>query len=557
MTVSTFSTIKSKLPLNANKAVGVQDIHDVVDTAQNVINGISAPTIITGSVNLATWPGVTTGALADNAARIANGTAIQEALDNAHTNKKYVEAPGGAYHYNASRVSSFTSGSAYNINVGLQVRHEVAGLHGQFSYSGGTVFVQWAGDHPALTFGDADGRVSAVGTEYKGFMAGHGAGVTMGTNSRGLLIGAMFQCQFDQIRYDKFCGGGNTKPYIGWDHVQTPGAWFFSNRVGTLFVDAGQQNIFRMKVNSTGNTFDNVYIGRDEGGGPPLVNGSVFDVEDGQQGTFRQLNIEWTDSSNLLSVVNTRGLLIDSLHIEGCDMMGANPSVFYNEISTVNLRSVQLFDVAFESAKLTGTPSIFSSWGSGQTHVENLDARFHVNPATTYGYANTRFRVHNPATDAGQKPNVKIKHLYVQGHTAGLDLDTTLPGGTFGEVYQLSDYDWDRSRSRTQNASLLVASNASIIMYGAHQHSQAVFNTAITADRKAILSNKLAPSGFGSTINCAVGDTREVSRLKECTGSFNVYVMDSADTTVLATLSVSASDQTIRLIFNGTTWVLA
>ena len=525
----------------------------------------AAPAIIHGTIDLSKYPGVVLGAVS-GAQRTTNGTAMQAAFDEAATNEKYVEAPDGRYEYTASRVQTGVprkasdGGGTTTVNVGLQVPPECPGLHGNFKYIS-TVFVQHATDHPALTLGSGNGEVKATGTEYRGITTTFGSGLTLGVNSRGFLIGAQFQSKFDQLRYDKFEGGGNVKPYIGWDHVNHQGSWFFSCQVGTLFIDAGQQHVFRVKVNGTGNTFDNLYIGRDEGvpgtPAPPTVNGAIFVCEDGHQGTFRQLNLEWQNSSNLMRFVNTRGVVIDSLHIEGCNLIGANPSAIYNEISSINLRSVQLFDMGIDSGKgMTGTANLFQSWGDCQTRVETLDGRWHVNAATPYGYANMPFRLYQPAGDADQKPIFHLDNMYLQNYESTFDIDSTLPAATFGDMSEFGSYRWNRSRSRTEDGTFwAISGTGNVTVYGAHRHSRVRIWEVLTANRNVILSDRLAPSGFGSTVPVEIGDTREILRESGATGGFSVLVRNPANTTTVATLASAGA--TVLLTWNGTAWVAA
>jgi hypothetical protein len=255
--------------------------------------------------------------------------------------------------------------------------------------------------------------------------------------------------------------------------------------------------------------------------------------------------------------VNTRGVVIDSLHVEGCNLIGANPSFLYNEISSINLRSVQLFDMGIDSGKgMTGTANLFQSWGDCQTRVETLDGRWHVNSATPYGYANMPFRLYQPAGDADQKPIFHLDHMYLQNYESTFDIDSTLPAATYGDMSEFGSYRWHRDRSRTEDGTTWAPSGSgNITLYGAHRHSRIRLWEAMTANRNVILSDKIAATGFGSTIPVEVGDTREITRDTSATGAFSVLVRNPANSATLATLATAGTS--VRLVWSGTAWVLA
>lgn len=546
MAVQTIAALKANMPIGTAGGTSVQDIHDIVDTFED---RAPAPSIIHGTVYLGNAPGVTTGSLPDSAARIANGTAIQAALDNAHTNNKWVELPPAKLHYEATKVVNST-------NVGLQVQAGVLGIHGLYG-PGGSYLVQHAADYPAITLGTPEPGQSNIlyCREFSGFTVSHGIQGT--ANSRGVLLGSAANCKFDQIEVNRFgSGGGPFHPLVGWDHFAN--SVFFSNRIGGLFVGAGQRHLLRIASGGTGSTWDNVYLGGGSLGNLLTLTDQAMIIQNGGvQNVFNQLNIEWVTTYCMLHLFDTFALSFDSVHFEGCKPNNFNPSFIKSTGSQAHIRSLYYYSNDLKSGGYSGTASLIASDYDAALKVDVMACRF--DSSGTGNIANARFRTYLPGgagnTD-GTRPILNISTARWDNHTAGMDLDSTLAGGTYGEIIRVGEYRFDKGRSRTVNAEIKAATGqGNVTAYGCHEHAKILIDSAITADRKVILHTKLAPSGFGSTVNRPVGDTVMVARSGNATGAFNILLRDQADTTTIATLS--AVNTETRVIFDGTNFVTA
>jgi hypothetical protein len=284
------------------------------------------PAILRGSYDISRAPGLTLGAV-DTKTRGDNGTALISAR-NANTGRWLEDGSGGRLEYICAEVES-------GRNVGFMIPREIRGLIGQGMYQGGnpiacprSLWVNYAVNHPVLTFGSTVPGVDSFGSRLEGFSFGHGVAQQVtrnGTTANGTAVitglastadlvvgyqvtgaGIGFRAQIQSIdsasqvtltanssaaatvsltfRFNQADGvlfgnqfgatidmievtqfaDGTNPAFCAMRFGKDGTSGFFSNRVGTLFARAAQMHLLRFDSVNTGISMANVYCG---GGG--------------------------------------------------------------------------------------------------------------------------------------------------------------------------------------------------------------------------------------------------------------------------------------------------
>ncbi|MFC5067816.1 hypothetical protein [Flaviflagellibacter deserti] len=508
------------------------------------------PAIIRGSVDIETCPGLTLGTGLSQAARQANYTILQGALDSAHANGRFVELYNGTIEIEGGRVEA---GS----NLGLQFKSDIRGVYGAGeSYS---FIAQFEADHPAVTLGET-GNVKVYGGQYRDFGVYHGVSGT--ANSRGILLGAHFKSRFQNLSIQHLDG---FHPSIGISHMA--GCDFFSNVMETISACSGQVNLYSMTVNGTGSIWNNFYAGG--GALPPtessntnlvVLSGTAVNINGTFQGVFNQLNIEWCVGAAFLLVQNSPGIVFNSVHFERNKPTGANPSFVrvFTGISTPVFSGVQFFNNNIKVAYATNSCALFSVGGGSQATVNGLEIR-QDSISTNYGGVDRSVVLakFDGDTAVGNYESFKATKISVgsQNRAAGFDLDASLPSATYGVIGNCAEYTYRRGRSKTRGAVIhAVSGNTTQNVWGCHESPTVVVAGAITADKKILIKDRQAPSGFGSGAPTPAGSAITTHRTSAATGAFNVLIRDSGD---LSTIETLASANTESLVVTNATTIVA
>lgn len=527
------------------------DTFPIIDSAaSNGLKKITLPNLRT-AVLLATPPrirrtvkllnGVTTGVV-DGTTRTANATAMQATLDAAASAGDVVDAGDARVEYDATRVVS-------SVNYGLQVPPGVPVFCG---YGLDTRLVQYAAAHPCLTLGDTN---ISFENEYMDFATHRGTTGTAG--SRSLLIGDHFKSRFKNIDNSKNDAAGLIRhPEIGIAGI--PGVTIFSCVFETITAGGGQANFIYLSVDGTGNVFTNVYCG----GGSSSEITTISDrpvrlANMTQGGVWQQLNIEWCRWNNAMLIENCTNTIIDEIHIEGCHVSGANPVGIRSFSNTqTELRGVQFYGNEIVSADHTGTQfTLFSCGGSASMNVQGLEVR---NAGGSWGQIETNaylFRADSATENSQFSLSNGRMPLTNVGNSSEIimEWDPSLPAATYGRVVTIDKYDYRPERSKTLNAKINTPANADFTTYGAQGDLMIRCTVPITADRKIILSDKMAHTTPGSNVPRVPGDRVRVRRESNATGAFNILVRDQTDANTLATLSSVSTEEIFY--WTGTTWV--
>ncbi|GJE14013.1 hypothetical protein [Methylobacterium longum] len=523
--------------------------------------GILLPAFIAGEIDLTSYSGVRRGVLS-TAARTANGVALQAALDDADTNGKCLRVPAGRFEYIATGVQN-------GRNAGLQVKKGVRCLIGAGSISGGTMFVNYATNHPALTLGDI-GLSSAgytYGGRYGGFAVGHGVSQTGQASADGLLVGNYYNSYFDDILVTPF-GDGFNHANVGLEVGTSLSNFFFQNVIGAVTVKSGSVNGLKWNANGTGNSWRSLYVGAGTAGAATYGSRQAFssypvwfNTPGAEIGSFDQLNIEWSITGANLALLrnDSLGLKVQYMHLEGDQLSGFNAGVLHGVIGRTKIDMLRMLDVYIASAGgATGTPRILSSYGDSRFTIDQLYVTWAGAGANAEAVASIPFVLYaDDATIVGRKPFVNVGSFDINGNTGAFSLDANTAGtapGTNGAISGFESYRFNKARSQTEGASIEMA-NANLTVYGQHRRAKVRVTTALTAARSLTLAGTVASAAPGLASSRAAGDIVEVHRIGA--GAFDLTVLAHDGTTVLYTFSGSASAGTAKSFeWSGSAWTV-
>jgi len=510
-----------------------------------------------GTVRLDRAVGVMTGPLPDDTARAVNGAALQAAFDEAHSSGRYVEDAGNRYEYRATA-------SQGGRNTGLHLRKDARGLIGGGSGTrSGTHFVQHAANHPALTIGDVGpgGNDHSQGARYEGFATGFGAPQTGRTSADGLLLGRICYSSFDDILAGYRYLSGDHQPHVGLRIGASDAQFFFSNTIGRMEVQGGQQHILRQDANGTGCAWGSLYLGGGGFGRRHLLSAEAFhaNMSGAEFGHVAQLNIEWCQARGLLRSEAVT-MTVGHLHLEGNQLVGPAPTMIHAVAGGIDVRTLRALDnmisarpIDRASVAAGGAARVLYAYGDARITIGQASLRWGGPRYHAEAVADAALRLYDEdASRAGRWPHVEVGPLDLSGHAGAFHLDANLPGAppaAAGAIASLGAYRYGRALSTTEGASISMA-DASLTAYGAHRNARITAATPLTAPRTLTLSDRLAASGAGAAVPRAPGDVVHLHRAAG--GAFDLAVVGH-DAARLG--SARAAGTELAFVWTGSAWV--
>lgn len=506
---------------------------------------VSAPAIIRGTVSLGS-SGVISGKGLTSDARIANGAAIQAAINRAISNNKFFEAPPGDYEI--------------DLAGGLVVDAEGFVWIGSIN----TKLTQFASNTPVITLGNAvsTGNGSKAMSIF-GLTALYGVDQTGNTNANAIVMGSSWQCRYEQIRgADRI---GYFKPYrsIYFKSIGTD-QWFFSNAMRDCGFGHAQQEIWRHSLMSTGCVYQNIYIG---GGNPNITaypTTSTIGVVSfntggirGADSVFEQFNIEWVSGNHILYLYNARQYVFDSLHIEGCALAGDHPSFLYLDYSEVQGAGWTFENCRIPTGLTGGTPEIFGGYGPSKVTVDGLRLGWLTLAGADTNVASAYNMMNFGGERVGYSSRVTLRNMYIEGGgTYGGN--TLIPSGDApyptsaagGERTAGGNYIYDGNEQYFENPGYVIDNDFTV--YGSIRNPSIRYPASCAANRTLILSDKLGSSGWQATAKVRSGAMVHLYR-QNGTAANTVTVKNlTSGGTTLATSSTA--DVHYRFQFDGTNW---
>lgn len=526
----------------------------VVDDYLNMAaKTLSAPAIIRGFADLSTFAGVSKGALANDTLRTANGVALQAALDWCAANGKYAELPDGVYDYLASATQNGN-------NAGLHVKKDVPGL---IMAGEKTTLVQRAVNHPILTIGDigANNNDSTRSGIYRAGKLTYGASQAGQAQASGLLLGRVWDSEFSgNWQVDKNIGYGDFAPYIGFRFGVANGQqFFFQNVVDRLTCTAAQAHLLRFYSGSTGNVFDSGYFGGGTFGSRGVCSGEAisFRAPGSAPGVFKLLNIEWTSAATMMFLDSCSGLLIDYMHVEGCQLTGGDPAVILASASRLQIGQLDLIDVWIAGPAATGFAFILKTDYQARVDINNLYPFWNNSGYNPEAVQTLTTQVHKPlnAATPGSQNAVRIRNMDKIGGTGTFHIDNLIQGAAFGAagyIGSFAEYKSNKTMSTTEGANIVMG-NANMTVYGQHREAKVTASVNLSAARTLTLSDKLRPSGAGAASVRRSGDLVEVHRTGA--GAFDLVVADHAAATLYTFVGAASAGTSKTFEWTGSAWV--
>lgn len=500
--------------------------------------------VLPGTFDITKAAGVVVGRGQSSGGRIANGAAIQAALNYCGAHNLMAIHSGGVLEYTATGVDGSSN------KVGLQVPATALGLIGNSPAT--SVFVQFATNYPALTIGDVSGSTETGGGYFVNFSVGFGTDQTSQTNGFGMQWGAQQQSYFNNVSVNPFAAGGSrVEAYIGL--YLPPSVNIFACVIPSIAIGTGVAGMIYHACGTTGNVWGEIYLG---GGGPTdlrVLTAPALNVQNATNfGTIDLLNIEWCQTSNggtLVELGNCRGFNASQIRFEGDKLVGFSPLFFYLIEATVVIGAFNIYDCTMAAADMSGNPNIiYAPFGSTVTIKSGTWLWNQVGGGVGVNTCEWNLFVANEPTG---RTVADIQDITVAGYTGTFDVDPTLTAAIIGGVVLgFGKYKYNIGQS-TLDEAIVVVPSATITIYGALSNAQVQVNTPLTGGISVIWADVKAASGFGSSLPTNSPDTLTVARGAGSTGAFNILVRNGANTTTASTLATAGT--TAHVARNGVT----
>lgn len=492
---------------------------------------VSAPAIIRGTVSLGS-SGVISGTGLTSDARIANGAAIQAAINSAAGSKKFFEAPPGDYEF--------------DLGGGLTI--DSSG----FNWIGArdTNLIQFRSNTPVITIGkqvsNSDGWVRM---NIDGFSAAYGVDQTGNTSANAIVMASSWMSSFRNIS-SGYKSGFSTKPYRSiYFNGSGSGKFWFSNSLSDSIFGHAQQEIWRHSLMSTGCSYNNIYIG----GGAPTI--TAYPTQPvifsngggrGQGSVFNQLNIEWVSGTYILFLDNVKQYTFNSLHLEGCQLTGSFPAFIYLNSAEVSGQGWDLENCKMLSPSASGTPAIFNCNSASKAIINSMRLGW-LDTSLNDNNVNMNYRIPWSESSSTVGARLYIRNLYVEGggsygtNPLIASGDAPFPSG--------SNYVYNGTEQYFEDPYYLPAGD--FVVYGCYRNPYIRYSAALGADRNLTLSDRRGSAGWQNLSKVQTGATALVYR---ATGTADhTLTIKNYDGTTLATNTTS--DTRYRFVFDGTNWV--
>lgn len=456
--------------------------------------------------------------------KIDNGTLLNNALALAAANGWWVESSPGNVQVDAQKLDGAQK-------VGIQIVGGVSGVDLR-----GLNIYQYAVNHPILTIGHPSTRIYSLNAKLGS--TAFGVDQVGNTAAVGVQLGALANCDLD-INVGGYGLDGYHDPYYG---VKSIAGTIWSNRY-RMSVNGGQANLVYIDADGTGCHWENCYFGGHRSG-LPFTSGGLY-IKTQEQNVFNQCNIEWI-IGQALTLDNAKGQVFNSLHLEGIKMTaGANPAFIRMISSEAIFNGLELFEPNVQAATgFTGTAALFNQYAINHVTIDGFHYRQQtVSNDVDWALFNHRTDDTSSLNSGGFMSTFEVRNIRTDG-SHRMVLDPTLPKTLMGSKYigQAGRYTFNYGIGRSEQMVWDMAASGTETAYMCHRDQIIQLNLAIAADKTLVLSNKLAASGIGSTVQAPAGTVVVVRRGPGSTGAFNLKVMQSDGVTLIENIAANASN---------------
>lgn len=502
------------------------------------------PATLRGCVNVNQWPGLTVGAGQVLATRQANATAFQAASDNAASLGKFFEFSPGTVEIDNTAGITWSDVTKYNPFTSR--------------WSKQSKLIQFHSNAPVLTIGDvsATGANQMQGLDIDNLYLDYGASQSGQTSATILTLGRIWGSRFRGLQI----GTSSFNPYNGIRIATadtTNGQFFFSNTVADVIVQGAQNRLFSFESSGTGNSFSNVYMNNANGAAagaitlPFYYGGPIGNSEN----VFSGCNLEWC-SANQIMQFNQGNALFDCFHLEANTLTGANPYVMYLQGgSQVQMNRPTIQNTGVNTANFTGTARFAGLYSEERLTIVSPWFVQSSPPVTQNATMVIGFQ------DTGNTPNAPraiftMTDARFEGMDGFVDLDSTLPHATYGNVRHISGWQLPKIFARAKSSVVTNPATGFVLAGALGSEVMVKYDSPIAANLVLVLGGKMMNgTDKGNTLARPSGDQVFVLRDSGATGAFTITVKDSTSGgTTIGTFASGSQGTTQTFGYSGTAW---
>lgn len=487
-----------------------------------------------GDIELASYPGVITGAGLTAMQRIANDAAIQSAIDWCTANRRrLVNRRGGTFEVLSNRKD------ANGRNVGIYFKAGSLGFLGIGASVNGTRLIQFGANQPVVTMGPTDGGNPLEGAEFIGFNCNYGVSQAGQTQAIAFQQGKTWRCKFEFLATDSYA----FHPYDAWrDYSSENNQFNFQNRYDEITLRTFQRDGFSVTLGGTGNKLGTFYIGGGGVGSRLAPSGIPFNYSSAMSkciGKASRINFEWITADTLVFIANATGEL-PAMYSEGCKAgTGWEPCIVKIVSAKIDL-SIDVTDWWVPDTTL-GTAKVFhvdNTYSPTQLHVRRCNMVWQGGNQPEFKMLKDIVLVGGVNQNA-YLPQITVENYTAQGNEKNIDLEANLPAATYGAVRSCRRMVFKPLRSVTEGAEIVLPSTGTSNLWGCHEDAQYVLQGDLAAAKKLIWKDTRTHAGYGSTAKRKEGDLCSVWR--QGAGAGIVTIRNPADTADLTTLAAAGT----------------
>ena len=441
------------------------------------------------AIDLAGLAGVTLGAGASSAARVANAQAVQAAFDLADANGLEVACPNEVV-------------IEFDAAAGLVVPASAKGFRARLN--GRCQFRQFHSNAPVLTIGDPRAETLKYSVDWQGGELNYGVDQGGQADASCLVLGALAGSVISGLNVcDRNEPNGKPlhPPYrnliVGTPEPSRGGEGFFQNRLSDLTLGGAQFSLLEVRISGTGVQWENIYAhnGSDFHTAQPLLSHAwVVDAGHERSGdTWIRTNFEHLRSASPVFFQGARNITAIGTHFEDVWLTGDHATLANFAASRVRMISTDLLDLRTEGAP--AGVEVFKAGYGARLDLEGLELRW-SEPREFTGPGAVLFAGSAGRPGPDDAISVSLEGLSVidsLGNAESILLEPAIPV-SLGVLQHLDRYDYDPLLPRTQGAEFTV--DGDFTLYGQHRDPSILVARGLSAPNTITLSSRpAAPPG--------------------------------------------------------------
>lgn len=520
LTGTTFAGGTNSIGPQAERDLTVSKVNvlDVFDDSANAL-GLGKPAIILGTTYLSKCAGVTVGSGQTLTVRQNNATAVNNALSVASTNNKYLAWDGIFEINNSAGVTVPAMGTG---GPGLKIR-------GEMQNSALIQFYNSASGAPTLTLGDT----SVTGTPLN-YLDIDGLNVRQGGSPIGLtasvnvVLANMGGCTIRNLVLGLPADQANSPYNQVVSKCAMSGAAVFSCLFENWLIHGTQNDMIQLNLTGSGNKWGgNLYMSNGPSGVYNAMSGSFINWQSNDESLFDVVNCEWAACRYMFNFPQGT---FNKLHVEGLQMTGASPCLFFTSADAWRIAALQVTNPVIQSANFTGSASLIQDFNGSSSNI-CIDQFYLYYYTVGLVTAALRLYGYGGSAAADSHGTVTINHGVIDDQTFTgalqplLFFDDHMPVSSFVMPQRWESYSYGVAGSRVSRA--LIPISATYTHYGQHEDATLLIPAVITSFTATLGAVK----GATGTQAVRTGSTVHVRRIGSSpSGTFTLQ--DDASTTL-------------------------